>query len=499
MELDFPFGPWKRVVFGNWGEYPTGIYSNPDRLILLAVFERDEAGVKGVLTMLAKAFVTDADLSKAARAQKREVTIIEKHSVESSRRYAIVSTAPIYSPYSQKAIVDAINRQAGEVKVIAKSVEELAEAYGSKAKDLAVASDEEANALLGDPFLIMALVNPRAPPTKESLSTTVVHVGASGAGEPVSVPLQSLATAVVAGGSREQRLAAVQVLCEDALANSVPVVIIDSSNSFAGLASPNRLTRDFTKFKMTAMPLGFPYRDYRLGSGFYVDLAGLDAKTFTKCLGLSQTSPGDAIEAAWRPDAHAISDLIEQIEAHGTASKEPSAAYDAAKAKRAIRVAEKTLQGIFAKFVEGELLAPWQEGIGRAFHLDASGYGDAGQNLAIASLLNAVKPPKGKRLRAVVAFEADLAVVQDEVLELINSMRGNGLGFILHAEHELDAQLIPNAELKLELIKNEIVATVVGQKPARFFLRPTYTDAPYARQEPQPQIARRPAPTQTTG
>ncbi len=476
MDLELPYGPWKKLSFGEWGDFPTGVYVNQDKLLLLAVFEKHGGEVTGVLTVVKKAFVTDADLSKAARAQRREFTVVEKHSQEGSERFVLVSSTPLYSKYSQPALVEALGRQVNELKAMSKGVEELAEAYNTSARDLAQASEEQAQALLGDPFLLMAMLQPGGKVPESPAREQRVAIGLNAAGELVSIPLSALSAAVVVGGTREDRLHAAHVLCEAALTNSVACIVFDSSNSFTGLAQPNKNTRDFTRHRMTAMPLGFPYRDYKLGSGFYVDLALVDEKLFLQTLGLADSPAGKAIAAAWDgKEKHSIPDLVESV---GKLSEgKDFTAYDVSKAVRALRVVERSLPGIFSKLIENDLLVPWHDGIGRVFHVNASGFGEAAQHLAISSLLRAMPLEKNnRRLRGLIAFEDDITEVYGDVLELVSNARESGMGFVLHAEHELDLKLVDKPSIKLELVGSEAVASLEGEKPMRFTLRPTYSE-----------------------
>ncbi len=476
MDLELPYGPWKRLSYGEWSGYPTTIYINPDRLLLLSVFEKHGEEVTGVLTVVKKALLTDADLSKAASAQRKEYTAIEKHSQEGSKRFVLIGSTPAYSEYSQAAMVETVGRQVAEVKAMAKAASEIAEAYRAKSTDLSGATEEEAQALLGDPFLLFSLLNPSSVPVQQSDAREQrVPLGLTASGEAVAVPLSALSAVAVVGGSRDSRLHAVHVLAEAALTNDVPALLFDSTEAFAGFAKANADTKDFTRNRMTPMPLGFPYKDYRLGNGFFIDLELVDSGLFVQSLGLDGTQAGKVILAAWdeRPK-HGIAELSESVAGfHGDATG--FTAYDVSKAVRALAVVDKTMPRVFAKMGENDLLVPWHDGIGKVFHVNASGFGETAQHLAVSSLLRSMPLQKARKLRAVVAFEADLTGVYGDVLELIANARDAGIGFILHAEHELDLQLLQSPSLRLELVGGEVVASREGEKPVRFVLRPTYT------------------------
>jgi len=39
-EIELPYGPWTRILSAQWGEFPLSIYHNPDKVILLIIFDK---------------------------------------------------------------------------------------------------------------------------------------------------------------------------------------------------------------------------------------------------------------------------------------------------------------------------------------------------------------------------------------------------------------------------------------------------------------------------
>ncbi len=479
MDFNLPFGPWTQLVRANWAGFPAGVYVNPDRVILLLVFDKQGDAPSGMLVSLRKAFAVDGDLCKAVESQPREVTLLLKHSPSGSQRFVIVSATPAFVKYSRDELEEAVGRQFSELSVLSSFVQDMGKAYKVEVKDLAAVAESEAQALLGDPASFLALFNPGMKPQSSTAAVQEgvrVAVGVDSSNKVVSLPLDAACRSLVVGGSEEARLQAAQVLLEGALLNGVPCVVFDLRGAFSGLAKPNSSTKDFARHRMVATPLGFPFREYKLGSGIYVDLAFVTPRLFNEAFGLQGTDVGKAVELAWSQNAelHSLSDLSAAV---GRLAETPEVTrYLMLKARRLLRVVEKRHPAVFNKNVASELMMPWHEGIGKVFHVDLSGRGVAVNHLLVYSVLNAIPAPKNKKLRMVVCFDAPAAGVFPDVLRAVSESAAGGVGCVLQAESELDAQPFDSAGARLELVgKGEAVATVGVEKPLRFTLRPSFT------------------------
>ncbi len=475
MDLDLPYGPWKPVVTATWDGYPIALYLNAERVLMLIYFEKRGGDVANALVCLKKAFLTDADLSKAPSKQPREITIIDKRTPEGASKVLMLGSTPAYIKYTHDELVEAMGKQFRELEALTRFAGEFASAYGGSCRDLGAVTEEEAQAVLGDPFSYFAVFNPNALAQKQKEDITVM-LGLDSTGKPAEIPLAALNATEVVGGSTTQRLNAVRILLEGALLNAVPVVIFDSTGAFKGLSEANDDTRDFTKNRMTAMPLGFPVSEYKLANGTYIDLGLITPELFLEAFGISGTDVGKATLKAWAAEPlekHRLSDLEASVA--NLAETPEVTRYTIAKTQRLLKVISKKHPALFNRNAASDLMAPWHEGIGRVFHVDLSGQPDNVNHLIVYSVVNSTPAQKGKKLRMVVAFDTDASKVYLDVLKALDQMRKNGVGFVLHSEHDLDSQLSTPPECKVEIVAGETVSTLKGSKPVRFDLRPPYT------------------------
>ena len=290
-DIELPYGPWTRILSAQWGEYPLSIYQNPDKVILLIIFDKAGEEIGGVLVIMKKAFVVEGDVSKFILAQKKEMVFIEKFSKDARYSFLLTGPAPSYVEYSQEELLRAFKAQYAEIDSITKITKEVVSGYGAKATDLSHASDEAVQVLVGDPLTLFALARPERP-AEAGVPFAKIALGIDSKGGVVEAKLSSLSSVAVVGGSKAARLHAMHVLAEGALQNNVPCLIIDSSDSFTGLKEPSRETAALEQFHVQPVLVGFPFKSHELGSTLFLDLSTVPTDAFLAAFGPSKAKPG---------------------------------------------------------------------------------------------------------------------------------------------------------------------------------------------------------------
>ncbi len=472
-EIELPYGPWTRILSAQWGEYPLTIYQNPDKVILLIIFDKTNEEISGVLVMVKKAFVVEGDLTKFILAQKKEMVFIEKFSKEARHAFLLVGPSPAYVSYSQEDLLNAVKKQYSEIEALAKITKEVVAGYGAKAIDLSQASEEDVQVLLGDPLTLFALARPERP-AEAVVPFARTRLGMDSAGNPVEAKLSSLNSVVVVGGKKPARLHALHVVAEEALQNNVPCLVLDSSNAFVGLKDPSKETTVLEPFRVQPVPVGFPFKSYELGATLFLDLSMISTDAFLTAFGLEKSETGVLIKKVLEAKkVSGLGDLTTELAAQKESKESPQYAIN--KAVRVVQVIQKTHPALFAKNISQEWLAPWQEGVGKVFHINLSTQAQNIRHLFIQSLLRAMPLPEGRVLRLLMVFEQDISDIVEDVALLLEKFRKTGVGFALQAEHEVDVEKIPEPSLKIEIINKEAAATELGERPKRLVLRPGLT------------------------
>ena len=449
------------------------VYQNPDKIIIMIIFEKSDAGIGGVLVLMKKAFTVEGDVTKFILAQKKEMVFIEKFSKDARHSYLLVGPAPAYVPYSQEDLLAAVKKQYAELDATTKLTKEVVSGYGAKATDLSRGTEEDVQVLLGDPFTLFALARPERSP--ESVTPFArIRLGMDSKGGMAEAKLSSLNSVVVVGGKKADRLHALHVLAEEALQNNVPCLVIDSSDSLQGLKDPNKDTATLEKFHIQPVPVGYPFKMNDLGTTLFIDLASVSSDFFLAAFGLEKNETGALVKKVL--DAKKVSglgDLATEIAALKESKEQPQ--YAISKAVRVVRVIQKVHPALFAKNLSQEWLMPWQEGMGKVFYIGLGGQPQNIQHFFIHSLLRSMPLPEGKMLRLLIVFEQDISDIAEDVAFLLEKFRKSGVGFAVQAEHEVDLELVQEAALKIELLDGEAAATEVGERPKRFTIRPGLT------------------------
>ncbi|NYZ75396.1 hypothetical protein H0O03_04020 [Candidatus Micrarchaeota archaeon] len=481
MELDLPFGPWTRLVSAQWGKYPMAIYQNPEKLVLLLVFEKQEDKITGVVMLLKKIFYVEGDLARFMQAQKREVTLVEKYSKENAGRYLLVGGTPEYAPYSQDALVEMIKKQHLELEGITSLTKDTAAAYGFKIQDLSAVDDARAQVLLGDPFTLFSYTSiggggPLGTGVETAFRIPKLMLGLDREKKDFEVKLESLYSAAITGGNRESRLHLMHLLLEGALQNSVPVLIFDAHESFKGFALPNKDASHFAEFGISGTPTGFPFKAFDLGEGLYVDMSKMDSDVFLRAFGLTGSEVAEPIKAAYdskRASLFSLSDVITEL----SSMRETKAVtlFNIKRAVRTLLVLQKIYPSLFAKNISADLATPWRDAIGKVFMLSMKKYPIEIQRMLIATIIESIPVPPTTSLSLVLAFEEDAEQIAHEAAMVVSKYKKQGVGMVVHAQHEVDLQKLGDFNVRFEAVDGAAIGAEAGERQTRFTLRPAYS------------------------
>ncbi|HII39193.1 TPA: hypothetical protein HA318_04300 [Candidatus Micrarchaeota archaeon] len=480
MELDLPYGPWTRLVTAQWGKYPLAIYQNPEKLVMLMVFEKRDENVTGAVMLLKKVFYAEGDLARFMQAQKREVTLVEKYSKDNSGRYLMVGATPEYCAYSQDALVGVLKKQYLELEGVASLTKDTASAYGFKLTDFSLVDEAQTQLLLGDPFSLFAYTSAggTGPGTsaEAALHFPKLLLGLDREKKEFEIKLDSLYNAAITGGTRESRRHLMHVILEGALQNGVTVLIFDSGDSFRGFGLPNRDSASFSEFGMSGTPTGFPFKVFELGEGLYVDLSKIDADAFLRGFYLSGSEVAEPIKAAYdakRASLFSLSDVINEL-ASMKESKSVSM-FNLRRAVRVLQVLQKMYPSLFAKNISADLATPWRDAVGKVLLLNLKKYPLEIQRMLIATVIEAIPVPPSASLSLVLAFENEASQVSNEIQSALSKYRGQGVGILMHEQHEVDVRQFGELTAAFESIGMEAIGAQKGERPLRFALRPTYS------------------------
>ncbi|MBI5224587.1 hypothetical protein HY989_01840 [Candidatus Micrarchaeota archaeon] len=480
-DLALSHGPWKKIVSATWGQFPVQIYQNPDKVLLVTLFEKKGDEIEGVLVLERRALVIEGDATKFSLTQKREMTFIEKITRENRFKYLIVDSTPAFVPYSETDLSNEVAKQYEELDALVKLTKKGIEGSTDvKTKELKNASEEEIQNLIGDPIAILQ-VSKRGVMIRDShdshqASQSKFLLGVDREETKVEANVKSVFSSIIIGENSELRLHLTHILAEGALLNSIPCVIFDSSGAFSGLALPNKDKEQFEKFGMKALPIGFPFKQFDLGKSLFVDLSMVDPALFLSSFNLEKADVAPLIQKVYGEKGSKISvlsDLIVELSSFKETKEFPK--FSILRAIRIIEVMQKSNPLLFGKNISEELTSPWKDGLGKVLYINLAKQGDEVKRLIVNSILKTVTSNPFSSNSVLFVFEPNTEILKDDVLKQLVDFPKQGKGFIIHGGHEVDLQLFSDPSLKMEIVGTDVVVAEKGETKKRFIPRPAFS------------------------
>ena len=476
VELSLPRGPWKKTVNAQWHDFPVSLYESPSGEVLMVVFEKDEEKTTGLISVVNKIYSVIGDTSKLESTDsEHELTIFTKVSKQGTHKFLLCYSDPKYSSFAPVDFKRSIESQLIELDAVSNDVHTLESKYGFKLIDLKEESDDVKQVLLSDPLLIFALFNPLS--VKQQTGNLAVPLGKSSDGEIIKVKLDDLTATTVIGGSRDDRLAVIQVVAENALQNNIPVIVFDSINAFDGLAKPNTNQKEIVQYKdfgLMATPAGYPYKKFKLGQDVYIDLLKVEPKEFTSVFGFQESDSAAFIVKTFDEKKLSISTLSDLARELENASNTAATQYIKYKALRLTRVLNKTYKQLFSKTTPVEIALPWRDGIGKVVHIDVTGQDKQIVDLFVKTIIELVPQPPASNLSVLFAFSDEGTSTINAAL-VVNSKFSRKAAFAIQGANESAVKQIKDATLVVKLSAGSVFVSTPSVPEKRIDLRPTYS------------------------
>jgi hypothetical protein len=450
------------------------VYQNPDKMMLLTLFEKRQGKVTGALTFLKKGFAIEGDTSRIALSQRQDVMIVTKISREHAGKYLLLSSSPAFIEYNRDSLTKTITEQGAEIDHLSKAMVEILRGYDCKVTDFRAVDDDELQLLLGDPFSLFAYLSVSKGQGSQAMQGSVkCLLGIDRDNEPVSVKLTSLRTVLITGGRLPQRLHAMHLVIESCLMNNISAMVFDSNGALSGLAKPNKDSSKYEEFKLTSIPLGFPFKAYELEKGLFIDLSRLNPEVFLSAFGIEKSDVALVVKRAYaeKPGGFAaIGDLIvamEQLRESAEVTR-----YTISKAVRAAAVIQKSSPNVFAKAGALEMTAA--SGLGKVIHVNLAGQQPEIALLAAYSLLDFAFSDEAPERAVLIAFAQDATGVPPAILSKLLAIGPSASRRVLLAEHESDLSGF-KPTLEIEIVGDDAIVSEEGENQKRIRLRPAYS------------------------
>ena len=394
MEFKLSEGPWKEIFTGRFNEYEVEIFTNPDGLVLVAIYEREEGEKTGVVLELYKIFYAIGDVDDFVETLPREVIALTKHDEKVTQKFFLLGSAPTYVKHEEDEVTKEVDRLIRKLQASAKMIKDVSKAYDITFKELSECEKGIKDAFFSQPLLIPIVstsshsVTSSKSEVSEFSGETIL--GITKEGTIVKEPISLFKKTIITDGKDEDRLHLMRILTESYLISNTATVVFDWKDSFSGLSSPTKEREALKKYKVGIEPIGFPMKEFSVPDNVKVDLHTLDSHGLMELFSSGEDVVSDTIikviDERNSKSIKEIVDKIKEINCEGDFSD-----FQKLRAIRLLRLIDLR----YPELVDGEndiaeISKNWFRGIGRAGIVKLSEIDERASLIIVQSLVRGI-------------------------------------------------------------------------------------------------------------
>ena len=497
-------GPWEKLFEGSFQKHLVQILSNPESIIMTAIFETEGDRVNGLIVEFFKIYYAVGSVETFSETLPRELVVLTKHDAKQTLKFLAIGSAPSFVEWEEEAVMQETDALLSKLKSSSEMIRDVSKAYDLKLIELKQAPSEVKEAFFTHPLLVPVLsTNYHAISTgqQESVSETAVAksvpgevmIGITREGNLVEEPLNLLLKTGVFDGTEVNRNHIMQVLIEGALLSNVPAVVFDWDARFEGIAVASKDSEKFKEFKLDIEPIGFPAKKFKPLSDIQANLSMLNPEGLLELFGAGAKSvPVKAIMQAMASEQqhNSIQTLCESI--RKTELTTEITVYQQLKAIRSLNLMQVRYPRLFdgANNIE-EVSKNWVRSIGQAGIIDLQGL-DSRQTLMLISSITeemlAFYKNKGvsKQVKSMI-FIPEINKLSmhyknqlfKSLAQALNELKEYGVGFAVSSTKEIDLEEEIRKCIESEfgiVLQNDVGVRIVNKKQYRVLARPTLSE-----------------------
>lgn len=496
MEFKLSEGPWKEIFKGNFNEYEIEIFTNPESLVLVVIYEREGPKKVGAVVELYKIFYSIGDVDSFVETLPREVISLTKHDEKSTLKFFLLGSSPSYVKYDENAIVREVDNLIKKLQNSATMIKDVSKAYNITFKELAECTEDIKEAFFAQPLLIPIMSTAShpvsAPRTELRAVAGEAILGITKEGTSVKEPISLFQKTIVSGGKEDERLQLIQILVESFLISNIAVVIFDKKGSFNGLSAPTKKTGELQKYKMDIEPIGFPVKEFEVPETVKIDINNLEITGLIESFGAAHDIVAETmVKAVESRNFNSINDVIKKIN-----EVKIGGDFSEFQKLRAVRLL-RLMDARYPDFFDGKNNVPeisknWFKGIGRAGIINMSKTDERSALLVLQSLVQSIlehykNEGPSKSLKSVIVVPSAEKILGSQEEHALSKKIANdleelskyGVGYVLGAEKSVDLtkKIVEAVEAKLSIIReNDAGVQLKDRKNYRVLLRPCISE-----------------------
>ncbi|VVB98935.1 Uncharacterised protein [uncultured archaeon] len=491
-------GPWERLFTGAFQGHEVELYSNPDRILMVLIYEKKLDKTEGAIAELYKVFHALGDVESFTETLPREALILTKHDENSTMKFLLLGSKPAYVRWVEEEFIRDIDSLVKRLEAAAVLIKDVSKAYDLSLEEISESPEEVRKAFFTMPMLPPLLATSYHPVPGAEADASVqkqqsikgeIVLGITRDGQRVSESLSLFTKAVAGEGEKPDRARLITVLAESALLSNTPVIFFDFSKQFAGIGEANRNLPDIQKYKVEIDPLGFPFKQFKVRESIHIDLNMIGMEALAEEFGIGDKDFPHIVKTVLdKEKSQSIEQLIERVSR--TPPTEEYSEFEILKAARLLKLISVRYQLLFGGENDIEEMArQGTASIARAAILDFENIDPRGVALLCNSLLKEMleyyknKGPT-ELIRTFLVFPSPQAfqpkdrqkIISAENQGILNELPKYGVSFIIGAEHitDVDAAIRDQSDAILNIVSgNDISVQLKNRKAYRALVRPT--------------------------
>ncbi|HLC92106.1 MAG TPA: hypothetical protein VJH23_00160 [archaeon] len=487
-------GPWEKLFSGVFQEHDIELYSNPDRILLVLIYEKKLDVLEGAIAEVYKVFHAKGEVEAFTETLPREALIITKHDERSTMKFLLLGSKPNYVRWIEAEFIEEVDAMVKRLSTSSAMMKDVSKAYELTLSEIGESEQEVQTAFFAQPMLVPILTTAShgsvfQEPQIKPITKGEIMLGITRDRSRVIEPLALFTKTIITDGEEKDRNRALQVIGESALLSNVPAVFVDFNRKFIGIGEANKNAGELQKYDVNVDALGFPARVLKSRESIRIDLNLLNTEGTAELFGVGEKDFPRILRMAL--DAGPVATMNELVErVSNTAQTEEFSEFKIRKAARILKLMDVIYPNLFGGQNDIEDMA--KQGlanIARASLLEFEAMDQRASLLLFHSVMRGIyeyakKKGKSSEVRLMVIIphvhylkgKGRQQIDVDDIASILKDLQGFGVSFAIAADSLIDVnQEIKNvANAKLNVVsENDLGVQLINRKAYRVLVRPT--------------------------
>ncbi|MCR4334962.1 MAG: hypothetical protein NUV57_00305 [archaeon] len=488
-------GPWEKLFSGVFQEHEVELYSNPEKILMIIVFEKKLDRIEGAIIELYKVFSAEGDVESFVETLPRDVLIITKHDEKSTLKFLLLGSKPTYARWVEDEFVKEVDLLVKKLSTSATMIIDVSKAYELTLKEISESSKEVQSAFFTQPMLVPLLATSNHSMVGETidemkpLTKGEIMLGLTRDRKKVIEPIALFNKIILSEGEPKDRARVLQVLAESAMLSKIPAIIFDSNKSFSGLGEANKGEAELKKYEVDIDPLGFPIKNYIPGKSVKVNLNMMSPRTIAELFGVGYKDfPRLLTSFLAENTVTSIDEMVEKISK--LPQSEEFSEFEIYKTARIIKLMGTRYPDLFGGGNETtDMIKKSTSNIARASIIDISSLDERSSILIIHSIIKEISMSKQKSNSGFVSIiipkgeliqaKENQNIISREIYSLLNELSVSGAMILIAAGKSIDIDQATkqDANVTINIVSgNDVGIQMKNRKSYRVLVRPTLSE-----------------------